>query len=123
MLTSPTAMLRQRWLHSQRMPMVCWYRMRPSTDETVHDFQLAPGDQLNLRLQSAKDNQYHVVPFRFIDSAGDRHARIKSQAASGTKGIIHSIYCRKMTELKSAKIDMISNTLRYIPILRRMAHI
>ncbi len=32
----------------------------------MKDFQLNPGDQLNLRLQSAKDHQYHVVPFHFI---------------------------------------------------------
>ncbi len=34
--------------------------------ETVNDFQLQPGDRLNLRLQSAVDHQYHVVPFHFI---------------------------------------------------------
>lgn len=34
--------------------------------ETVNDFQLQPGDPLNLRLQSAVDHQYHVVPFHFI---------------------------------------------------------
>jgi putative ABC transport system permease protein len=36
------------------------------SEETRIDFQLQQGDQLNLRLQSAKDHQYHVVPFRFI---------------------------------------------------------
>jgi putative ABC transport system permease protein len=36
------------------------------SQETVDDFQLQPGDRLNLRLQSASDHQYHVVPFRFI---------------------------------------------------------
>ena len=36
------------------------------SDETMVDFQLTPGDALNLRLQSAKDNAYHVVPFTFI---------------------------------------------------------
>jgi putative ABC transport system permease protein len=36
------------------------------SQETVDDFQLQPGDRLNLRLQSASDYQYHVVPFRFI---------------------------------------------------------
>lgn len=39
------------------------------SQETVNDFQLQPGDQLNLRLQSASDHQYHVVPFRFIGVA------------------------------------------------------
>ena len=34
--------------------------------ETVTDFQLERGDTINLRLQSATDNRYHVVPFRFI---------------------------------------------------------
>lgn len=36
------------------------------SQETVDDFQLQRGDRLNLRLQSASDHQYHVVPFRFI---------------------------------------------------------
>ena len=36
------------------------------SDETMTDFQLKPGDTLNLRLQSGKDNAYHVVPFTFI---------------------------------------------------------
>jgi len=39
------------------------------SQETVQDFQLQPGDQLNLRLQSAVDHQYHVVPFRVIGVA------------------------------------------------------
>jgi putative ABC transport system permease protein len=36
------------------------------SDETVQDFQLQLGDTLNLRLQSALDRQYHVIPFTFI---------------------------------------------------------
>jgi putative ABC transport system permease protein len=36
------------------------------SDETVSDFQLRLGDELNLRLQGARDNQYEVVPFRFL---------------------------------------------------------
>lgn len=39
------------------------------SEETVTDFQLVPGDAINLRLLSAKDNQYHPVPFRFIGVA------------------------------------------------------
>ena len=39
------------------------------SQETVNDFQLQPGDRLNLRLQSAADHQYHVVPFLFIGVA------------------------------------------------------
>jgi putative ABC transport system permease protein len=39
--------------------------------ETVQDFQLQPGDTVNLRLQSAADHQYHLVPFTFIGVAGE----------------------------------------------------
>ncbi|MCY0856372.1 ABC transporter permease [Cupriavidus sp. D39] len=39
------------------------------SEETVKDFQLHLGDQINLRMQSAKDHQYHVVPFHFIGVA------------------------------------------------------
>ena len=39
------------------------------SEETVSDFQLQPGDTLNLQLQSAADHQYHVVPFRFVGVA------------------------------------------------------
>jgi len=34
--------------------------------ETVSDFQLRRGDELNLRLRSAPNSEYHFVPFRFI---------------------------------------------------------
>jgi putative ABC transport system permease protein len=36
------------------------------SDETVSDFQLHRDDELNLRLQKARDNEYEVVPFRFV---------------------------------------------------------
>ncbi|MHB1652162.1 MAG: ABC transporter permease [Desulfitobacteriaceae bacterium] len=36
------------------------------SDETARDYQLQPGDRLNLRLQSAVDHQYHVIPFHFV---------------------------------------------------------
>jgi putative ABC transport system permease protein len=36
------------------------------SDETVHDFQLQPGDLLRLRLQFASDHRYHVVPFHYV---------------------------------------------------------
>src|SRR5207248_172610 len=36
------------------------------SDETVHDFQLQPGDLLRLRLQFANDHRYHVVPFHYV---------------------------------------------------------
>jgi putative ABC transport system permease protein len=36
------------------------------SEETVKDFQLRPGDLINLRLQNMSDHQYHVVPFHLI---------------------------------------------------------
>lgn len=36
------------------------------SDETVHDFQLQPGDTVRLRLQFASDHAYHVVPFVYV---------------------------------------------------------
>ena len=39
------------------------------SEETVQDFQLQEGDTLNLRLMSATDHQYHVVPFKFVGVA------------------------------------------------------
>jgi putative ABC transport system permease protein len=36
------------------------------SEETMRDFQLVVGDHLNLRLQHAGDNQYHIVPFTFV---------------------------------------------------------
>ncbi|MDE2384854.1 MAG: FtsX-like permease family protein [Alphaproteobacteria bacterium] len=36
------------------------------SDETVTDFQLKPGDKLNLRLRNSSDGTYHVVPFTFV---------------------------------------------------------
>lgn len=37
--------------------------------ETVSDFQLQPGDTIKLRLQSATDQQYHIVPFHYVGIA------------------------------------------------------
>jgi putative ABC transport system permease protein len=39
------------------------------SEETVHDFQLHPGDTLRLRLQSFGDRAYHVVPFVYVGVA------------------------------------------------------
>lgn len=36
------------------------------SEETIKDFQLNPGDQINLRLQNASDHQYHVVTFHLV---------------------------------------------------------
>jgi len=39
------------------------------SEETVHDFQLQPGDTVNLRLQFASDHAYHQVPFTYLGVA------------------------------------------------------
>lgn len=39
------------------------------SEETVQDFQLQPGDILNLRLLNARDHQYHPIAFKFIGVA------------------------------------------------------
>jgi putative ABC transport system permease protein len=39
------------------------------SQETVTDFQLKPGDLLNLRVQNMRDHHYHVVPFHFVGVA------------------------------------------------------
>ncbi len=36
------------------------------SDETVHDFQLQPGDLIRLRLQFVGDHAYHIVPFHYV---------------------------------------------------------
>jgi putative ABC transport system permease protein len=36
------------------------------SEETVNDFQLQPGDRINLRLLNLADHQYHAVSFRFV---------------------------------------------------------
>ncbi|MGH2594638.1 MAG: FtsX-like permease family protein [Actinomycetota bacterium] len=39
------------------------------SDESVHDFQLTLGDTVRLRLQTAPDGAYQVIPFTFIGIA------------------------------------------------------
>jgi putative ABC transport system permease protein len=39
------------------------------SEETVHDFQLHPGNTVRLRLQFASDHAYHVVPFVYVGVA------------------------------------------------------
>jgi putative ABC transport system permease protein len=36
------------------------------SEETVRDYQLQRGDEINLRLQNAGDHQYHAVPFHLV---------------------------------------------------------
>src|SRR5690348_10450591 len=36
------------------------------SEETVVNYQLRPGDLLRLRMQSARDHAYHIVPFHYV---------------------------------------------------------
>ena len=51
----------RRWRSS---PTACW-----SPQETVHDFQLQPGDLLRLRLQDGRTKQFTTVPFHYVGVA------------------------------------------------------
>jgi putative ABC transport system permease protein len=72
------------------------------SDETVSDFQLQPGDTLNLRLQSASDHQYHAVPFRFVGVA-----REFPTAPHDSFLIVNADYLAKATGDASAEIVLI----------------
>lgn len=62
------------------------------SEETVKDFQLKQGDTVNLRLVSASDNQYHVVPFKFIGVAREFPTAPKDSFL-----VANSAYVAKMT--------------------------
>lgn len=62
------------------------------SEETVKDFQLQQGDTVNLRLVNASDNQYHVVPFKFIGVAREFPTAPKDSFL-----VANSAYVAKMT--------------------------
>lgn len=62
------------------------------SEETVKDFQLQRGDTINLRLINASDNQYHVVPFKFIGVAREFPTAPKDSFL-----VANSAYIAKMT--------------------------
>jgi putative ABC transport system permease protein len=72
------------------------------SDETVSDFQLQPGDTLNLRLQSASDHQYHVVAFRFVGIA-----REFPTAPRDSFLVANSAYIAKMTGNPATEVVLI----------------
>lgn len=63
------------------------------SEETVRDFQLQQGDTINLRLVSARDNQYHVIPFQFVGVA-----REFPTAPRDSFLVANAEYVAKMTE-------------------------
>jgi putative ABC transport system permease protein len=107
------------------------------SDETVTDFQLEAGDTLNLRLQSASDHQYHIVPFRFIgivrefptaprDSflvanasyvakmTGDPAAEVVLVRAAGDPAALHQRVADALKDLPGAKVRDINEAGRLI---------
>ncbi len=74
------------------------------SQETVTDFQLAPGDTLNLRLQTA-DRQYHMVPFRFIGVV-----REFPRAPSDSFLVANATYVAKMTGNDAAEVVLMKTS-------------
>jgi putative ABC transport system permease protein len=60
------------------------------SQETVNDFQLKLGDAINIRLQSAKDHQYHPIPFTFIGVVREFSTAPKDSFILANEGYIAS---------------------------------
>ncbi len=107
------------------------------SQETVNDFQLQPGDTLNLRLQSAADHQYHVVHFRFVgvvrefptaprDSflvananyvssvTGDLSREVVLIKTAGDPTVVHDRVTRVVKNLPGVKISDLNQATRLI---------
>jgi len=68
------------------------------SDETVTDFQLRPGDTVNLRLQGA-DHQYHAVKFTFTGVA-----REFPTAPRDSFLVANAAYVAKMTGVAASEV-------------------
>lgn len=79
--------------------------------ETVRDFQLQPGDKVNLRLQSASDHQYHVVPFRFIGVV-----REFPTAPRDSFLVANADYVGRMTGADASEIVLLKTSAATAPI-------
>jgi putative ABC transport system permease protein len=73
--------------------------------ETVNDFQLNPGDLINLRMQSAVDHQYHRVPFHFIGIA-----REFPTAPRDSFLVANAAYISKMTGSNAAEVVLLKTS-------------
>ncbi len=69
--------------------------------ETVHDFQLNPGDLLNLRLQGA-DHAYHVVPFHYVGIAREFPTAPKDSFL-----VANARYIEQATGVKGAELVLL----------------
>ncbi len=72
------------------------------SEETRRDFQLHPGDRLNIRLQFASDHKYHIVPFKFVGVS-----REFPTAPKDSYLIANASYIEKMTGNNAKEIILI----------------
>jgi len=75
------------------------------SDETVTDFQLKPGDGINLRLQSGKDHAFHTVPFTFIGVV-----REFPTAPTDSFLVANASYVAEATGIASAETVLVKTT-------------
>ncbi len=75
------------------------------SEETVMNFQLHVGDQLNLRLQNAADHQYHVIPFHFVGVVREFPTAPKDSFL-----IVNSSYLAQQTGTNVAEVVLIRTT-------------
>ena len=71
-------------------------------EETVKDFQLKPGDELNLRLQSATDHQYHSVRFHFIGTVREFPTAPKDSFL-----VVNAAYLASQTGSSAAEVALL----------------
>jgi putative ABC transport system permease protein len=91
------------------------------SEETRNDFQLALGDRLNLRVQNARDNQYHLVPFTFVGVVREfptapkdsflvaNASYIAQQTGSGTAEIVLLKTDRPPESVEASTRDIVSS--------------
>lgn len=75
------------------------------SQETVNDYQLALGDTINLRLQSAADHQYHAVPFHFIGVVREFPTAPKDSFL-----VANAAYIAKVTGSSAAEVVLLRTT-------------
>jgi putative ABC transport system permease protein len=74
------------------------------SEETVNDFQLSLGDQINLRLQG-QDHAYHTIPFTFVGVA-----REFPTAPHDSFLVANAAYVAQMTGVAANEVVLIRTT-------------
>jgi len=88
------------------------------SEETVQDFQLQPGDAINLRLQRTRDHRYHVAPFHFIGVA-----REFPTAPHDSFLVANAAYIAKQTGSDAAEIVLLRTNTHQQAIAARASEI